>query len=78
MPEAVFREEEEGKEDYDEEHETVALYARDIRRIKGGWYYVVSAFGLENVLFSLGEDPELVGQYEQETGVIKGLLWEDE
>jgi len=78
MPYAAFCEEEEGKEDYDEEHVRVVLYARDIKRIMGEWYYAVSAFGLENVLFSVGDNPELVGIYYEEAGEIRGLSWEEE
>ena len=76
MPEAVFREEEEGKEE--EEEKCIELYARDIRRIRGGWYYVVSAYGLENVLFSVGENPELEGVYYPESGEIREVVFEDD
>lgn len=72
MPEAVFREEEEGKEEEEEVEvgECIKLRARDIRRIKGWWYYVVSAFGIENVMFSLEEDPQPVGVYDEENNDI--------
>jgi len=66
MPEAVFREEEEGKE----EEECIVLHPIDIRRIMGGWYYVVEVNGLKNVMFSLGEDPQPVGVYDEENNDI--------
>ena len=68
MPEAVFREEEEGKEE--EEEECIVLHPRDIRRIMGGWYYVVEVNGVKNVMFSLGEDPQPVGVYDEENNDI--------
>ena len=67
MPDAAFREEEE-----------ISLTADSVTTIEETDYYMVTAYGLENVLFSVGDNPELVGQYEPETGVIKGLSWEEE
>ena len=62
----------------EEEEEEVSLTADSVTTIEGIDYYMVTAYGLENVLFSVEENPELVGQYERETGVIKGLSFEDE
>ena len=62
----------------EEEEEEISLTADSVTTIEETDYYMVTAYGLENVLFSVGDNPELVGQYEPETGVIKGLSFEDE
>jgi hypothetical protein len=62
----------------EEEEEEISLTADSVTTREGTDYYMVTAYGLENVLFSVGENPEVVGQYEPETGVIKGLSFEDE
>ena len=62
----------------EEEEEEISLTADSVTTIEGTDYYMVTAYGLENVLFSVGENPEVVGQYEPETGVIKGLSFEEE
>jgi hypothetical protein len=72
----LWKDEEEVEEEV-EVGECIKLRARDIRRIKGGWYYVVSAFGLENVMFSIDDEPEAVGIYDEESGEIRELLWEE-
>ena len=65
-------------EEEEEEEEEISLTADSVTTIEGTDYYMVSAYGLDNVLFSVGENPEVVGQYDPETGVIKGLSFEDE
>ena len=71
----LWKDEEEVEEEVDGEW-CIKLRPRDIRRIKGGWYYVVSALGIENLMFSLGEDPQPVGVYDKVSNdIILGWLF---
>ena len=71
----------EEEEDEEEEEEEISLKPENLVTIEGTDYYMVKAYGLKNILFSVGSGecgPEMVGKYDEENGEIIELSFEDD